>query len=795
MNLEARNIPTILSVVWRSVVLALISLILNACGGGGTPTSISLSTNSLSFTVAPQSNISPSQILTVHYSGSGVVVGYAPGITPLPELSITPIDTSTPGVATFQLTMTAIDQAPGSYSTKVRFVTGTVPAGGTIADATNVVYADLQVNETALDLHSTPNELNLTYTDGGPKFQTGTITLAIGSGEQWTASADAPWLTVTPSGNGPGTISYSIDTSGLTEGNHPASVLITDGSGNTAAIPVDVGINVPLLVTNPATPTIAVGSNMSPAALTLPVTITDTLGGSNPAKILSWSLQSVGADFLSVTPTSGTSTPNTQIQLSINPQPLARLANGNYATNFILSYTTEEGIQRDLIVSVVMQLNSPLASISLTPATPTTISGYGLSVPFTATGTNVDGYPQDLTAQVNWTSSNPTIATIGTPTASVAQPVAPGTTTITASLPGSTITGSTSLTVQSAVGYAYTLTSQSVAQYVYGANGVLVPMATPSVATGTNPRAMVVSPNRQFLYVTNTGDNTISQFSIGTNGALTPLASPAVSTGSYIPTRITEDASGKYVYPLMQFTSTQNIAMQYSVGIDGSLTPLSTPSVNTGAIPFSIVADTTGPYAYVSNLQDNTLSQYSIGNGGNLTPLSPSTVATGPDPFNLVSAPSGQNIYALVYPVSTDNESPPPIGSVQQFSIGTNGVLTLHSTATAGVAPSGMTLLSSGQYAYVLNDGIPGPDYSSNASIYLYSVGADGSLAPLSGETSIPLSGAIDGVIASDPQGKYVYVDNNFLISQFSVNADGSLTLLNNNTTGGVSSLAFIPIN
>ena len=107
-----------------------------------------------------------------------------------------------------------------------------------------------------------------------------------------------------------------------------------------------------------------------------------------------------------------------------------------------------------------------LQSIPVTPATPS--RPVPITLAFTATGIFTDGTTQPLTTQVTWSSSSLEVATISNAAGSVgvATPVAPGTTTILATL--GTVSGSTVFTVTPA-----TLSSISVAP------------ANPSIAKGT----------------------------------------------------------------------------------------------------------------------------------------------------------------------------------------------------------------------------------------------------------------------------------------------------------------------
>ncbi len=109
-----------------------------------------------------------------------------------------------------------------------------------------------------------------------------------------------------------------------------------------------------------------------------------------------------------------------------------------------------------------------LVSIAVTPALPSI--ALGTTRQFTATGTYTDNTTQDLTTAVTWSSSSGAVATIGNTGGSegLATSVGTGTTTITATDPGSSIAGSTTLTVTAA-----TLVS------------IAVTPALPSIALGT----------------------------------------------------------------------------------------------------------------------------------------------------------------------------------------------------------------------------------------------------------------------------------------------------------------------
>ena len=141
-----------------------------------------------------------------------------------------------------------------------------------------------------------------------------------------------------------------------------------------------------------------------------------------------------------------------------NP-PLHALADGVAGGNGVYAYGASSAFPNqtwnaaNYWVDVVFQaVSSPtLTSLVVTPANPGIIPG--ASQQFTATGHYSDGSAQNLTSQATWTSSNTGVATINS--GGLAMGGSAGTTTISAVLAG--VTGSTVLTVQSAVSVVVTI--------------------------------------------------------------------------------------------------------------------------------------------------------------------------------------------------------------------------------------------------------------------------------------------------------------------------------------------------
>lgn len=418
-----------------------------------------------------------------------------------------------------------------------------------------------------------------------------------------------------------------------------------------------------------------------------------------------------------------------------------------------------------------------VVSIALTPVNPTIAPGKMQQ--FVATGTYTDKTTKDLTTSVTWQASPSSVATIG-PNTGLASAIGVGTASITGTFtggptitpvtlnvnvtvyayaanfganpgtvsqyvisPGGALSALTPTTVAAGTSpfsvsveptgqyvYVANYKSSTVSQYTIGANGALTPVGSGSVATGTNPNGVTIDPSNQHAYVVNFGANTVSQYNIGTTGALAPMSTPTVATGSF-PASIVVSPNGKYAYVAnfacsgIGCTAAQGSVSQYTVGTDGSLTPMTTATVNTGSAhsqPNSLVVDPTSTYLYVANAGDSTVSLFTIGASGALT--AGSSLATGTFPFFVTVDPSGKYVYVANTGSAAGYTA---AGSISQFSIGAGGALTLIGTAAGGLGTSSVAVDPTGSYAYATNRG--------ESSLSQYTIGPGGALTPMAAPT------------------------------------------------------------
>jgi 6-phosphogluconolactonase len=134
------------------------------------------------------------------------------------------------------------------------------------------------------------------------------------------------------------------------------------------------------------------------------------------------------------------------------------------------------------------------------------------------------------------------------------------------------------------------------------------------------PTTVSVLANGNFVYVANANTNnptpadqqgTISGFSVGGGGALTPVyASTApLPYAGVQPSASTSDPTSRFLYVT---DAASNQLYAYTIGSNGTLTPLINGPFATGVFPDGITIDPSGTYIYVSNYNSNTISAYQL---------------------------------------------------------------------------------------------------------------------------------------------------------------------------------------
>jgi 6-phosphogluconolactonase (cycloisomerase 2 family) len=340
---------------------------------------------------------------------------------------------------------------------------------------------------------------------------------------------------------------------------------------------------------------------------------------------------------------------------------------------------------------------------------------------------------------------------------------------------------------QGPTGYVYVTSTMPqssgvVYQYGIGTNGSLTPLSTASVPSGLRPTAIVSDPNGHYVYVVNEGDATISQYSVGAGGALTALSPATVSTAgpSADITSYTAsiDPSGRFLYVVgLSFVpapsappTTPAVILQFSIGNNGTLTPLSPSSISVPTPALAPLAiDPGGRYAYLATTSTASRSQvlqFSISNDGSLAAVASPLVTAAANAIGVTIAPDGRTAYVLSACIDTNCD-----GQVTVYAVGMNGALTPTVTTTATgshIIPITLLADTSGSNAYLLANQM-GVD-TNQGTIYQYTISSAGALAPDS-----PASLGVDsGAVAESVAGPFLYA--------LSANAVG---FASGNQTGG----------
>ena len=217
---------------------------------------------------------------------------------------------------------------------------------------------------------------------------------------------------------------------------------------------------------------------------------------------------------------------------------------------------------------------------------------------------------------------------------------------------------------------------------------------------------------------------------------------------------------------------------QYSIGSDGSVAPLSVASVPAGVTPKAVVSDPSGRYVYVANDGDATISQYAVGADGGLVALSPAVVRIAGlqnAGYTVSIEPSGKFLYV----VGSPRDLAGPSATIAQYSIQSDGTLASLAQAYLNLsvyASGSLAIDSSGRYAY-----LAGAASAAGGLVSQFSINSDGTLAALTPATIAAMQGTVAVTIAPSGQTAYVIsicVDTacNGQIAPYTIGANGILT-------------------
>jgi 6-phosphogluconolactonase len=177
-------------------------------------------------------------------------------------------------------------------------------------------------------------------------------------------------------------------------------------------------------------------------------------------------------------------------------------------------------------------------------------------------------------------------------------------------------------------------------------NGILSQLTSSPTQSGLGAIGLAVDSSERFLYVANaaapnslvTSQGNISGFNIDPNtGALTPiLGSPFTSSNGSLPTALTVDPSGRFVYAIASGSSF-SIWCFAITPTNGQLTPVTNSPFSLAAGGLFALIDPSGNYLYTGNSTGNGVAGFTYNpSTGVPTAISGSPFSTGRAPGKMV---------------------------------------------------------------------------------------------------------------------------------------------------------------
>ena len=261
-------------------------------------------------------------------------------------------------------------------------------------------------------------------------------------------------------------------------------------------------------------------------------------------------------------------------------------------------------------------------------------------------------------------------------------------------------------------------------------------------------------------------------------GVLTQLAGSPIAAGAAVES-LAIHPSGKYLYAA---NSGSNNISQYTISSTGALTEL-TPRALAGTSPTKLAMDAGGSFLYAANSGTFDISVYSIDSGsGLLTPVPQTSGATAPiglSALNMALTPSG----AFLYVTGVGGTGQNPVGFVEEFPVsqGVLGQPVAGSPFITGRNPYGLVLDPGGKFLYTAN--------KADNTISEFTINADGSLTAFVGSPVGESYSSPTGLLI-DNSGKYLYVANqgSTNTAAYTIGSDGGLTILTNSPFGTAAS-------
>jgi len=298
---------------------------ITSSGASNSPKTVSVT---LTVTAAPTLNTSPASLSfsyqvggttpvaqNVSLSSSGTALSYTTA-TSATWLLVTPASGTTPG--SLSVSVNPIGLAAGTYTGNI-----TVTSVGA-SNNPKTIPVTLTVTAASLpNLTASPLNLSFSYQSGGAAPAAQNVSLSSsGSALNYAAASSAAWLMVTPaSGTTPGSLSVSVNPTGLAAGTYTGNVTVTSSGASNSPQKITVTLGVT------AAPPSGMSLNITPGSLSFSYISGSTAPGTqnlsiaSSGTVLQFTATSSGGSWLTISAATG-STPTT-MKVSANPTGLA----------------------------------------------------------------------------------------------------------------------------------------------------------------------------------------------------------------------------------------------------------------------------------------------------------------------------------------------------------------------------------------------------------------------------------------------------------------------------------------
>lgn len=175
--------------------------------------------------------------------------------------------------------------------------------------------------------------------------------------------------------------------------------------------------------------------------------------------------------------------------------------------------------------------------------------------------------------------------------------------------------------------------------YVFSvSSGNLSPVNGSPVRLADGVGSVTVDPSAKYLYVTNPSTNTISGFTIQYSSSSNTIALGPIPGSPFAPNVGAGTSLSQPVAAVLDSTATHLYAANYgsanvslfSIGSNGDLTSLTTPTATAGTNPSQLLIDPNGNFLLVGNVGAKTVSVLPIKSDATLSTAQSITVATVP---------------------------------------------------------------------------------------------------------------------------------------------------------------------